>query len=459
MPQDTFQVSAQTMSSQVTPLRRRRDDVESDDEADQIRSSQDSSGATDAIKRARTTHAESSPPEQSQMRKSMNNHRHDSEEESGDEIDSEDAGKFKPGAIVRVKLTNFITYENAEFFPGPHLNMVIGPNGTGKSSVVCAICLGLGWDPKNLGRAGEVGEFVKHGMKDASIEIELQRQDSESDNSIVRVRITRDGNKREWWLNGKRTNLKVVQALMKEYRIQVDNLCQFLPQDKVSEFAALSPVELLLQTQRAAASEDMLEMHEKLKKLRKDEINLMQQRATDEEQLVNYEARQQDLRAEVERLQERNQIIKQVQRLKNTVPFVEYKLAITKHNEFKGKKLEAQRRYAELKEKVDPTLRSVTEKEQYRRRIDNVARERKEALSSAEREADQIAKDINALNVEISNIGDQEKSEKASESKRKADVTKIQRNIQELKSKADAAPVAFDSVAWNERIVSDTAEP
>jgi hypothetical protein len=57
-------------------------------------------------------------------------------------------GGYKPGAIVRIKLTNFVTYNSAEFFPGPKLNMVIGPNGTGKSTLVCAICLGLGWGPQ-----------------------------------------------------------------------------------------------------------------------------------------------------------------------------------------------------------------------------------------------------------------------------------------------------------------------
>ena len=56
-----------------------------------------------------------------------------------------DAKGFQPGAIVRVKLTNFVTYTSAEFFPGPSLNMIIGPNGTGKSTLVCAICMGLGW--------------------------------------------------------------------------------------------------------------------------------------------------------------------------------------------------------------------------------------------------------------------------------------------------------------------------
>lgn len=56
--------------------------------------------------------------------------------------------KHQPGSIVRVKLANFVTYTAVEFLPGPSLNMVIGPNGTGKSTLVCAICLGLGWGPQ-----------------------------------------------------------------------------------------------------------------------------------------------------------------------------------------------------------------------------------------------------------------------------------------------------------------------
>lgn len=59
-----------------------------------------------------------------------------------------DADGYKPGSIVRIKVNYFVTYTSAEFFPGPKLNMVIGPNGTGKSTLVCAICLGLGWGPQ-----------------------------------------------------------------------------------------------------------------------------------------------------------------------------------------------------------------------------------------------------------------------------------------------------------------------
>ena len=74
------------------------------------------------------------------------------EEHLEDNMDNIEQGnpkkqKHAPGAIVRVKMLNFVTYTNVEFKPGPSLNMVIGPNGTGKSTLVCAICLGLGWTP------------------------------------------------------------------------------------------------------------------------------------------------------------------------------------------------------------------------------------------------------------------------------------------------------------------------
>ena len=65
------------------------------------------------------------------------------------------------------------TYDAVEFRTGPHLNVIIGPNGTGKSSIVCAICLGLAGKTNILGRQKEIAEFIKHGQQRGYIEIEL----------------------------------------------------------------------------------------------------------------------------------------------------------------------------------------------------------------------------------------------------------------------------------------------
>jgi len=50
----------------------------------------------------------------------------------------------------------YSTFDDIELLPGAGLNVIVGPNGTGKSSIVCGICLGLAGHPKLLGRAKEV---------------------------------------------------------------------------------------------------------------------------------------------------------------------------------------------------------------------------------------------------------------------------------------------------------------
>ena len=45
-----------------------------------------------------------------------------------------------------------------------------------------------------------------------------------------------------------------VEDLVNSLNIQVGNLCQFLPQEKVSEFARMNPQELLENTEKAVCS-------------------------------------------------------------------------------------------------------------------------------------------------------------------------------------------------------------
>ncbi|CAN7992231.1 unnamed protein product [Ixodes hexagonus] len=80
---------------------------------------------------------------------------------------------YSKGSIVRIKLNDFMTYAFVELRPGPSLNVVVGTNGSGKSSLVCAICLGLAGTPQTVGRASHVGDYIRHGAESALIEIEL----------------------------------------------------------------------------------------------------------------------------------------------------------------------------------------------------------------------------------------------------------------------------------------------
>ncbi|KUJ23509.1 P-loop containing nucleoside triphosphate hydrolase protein [Mollisia scopiformis] len=440
-------------STTSPPRRRQRADIESDEEAENLRASQRSTPSTSSGKRARTDDYQSDEESVAPAVRSANGFRNDDDNLSDDEESGEgNSNTFQPGALIRVKLTNFVTYESAEFFPGPNLNMVIGPNGTGKSSLVCAICLGLGWGPQHLGRASQIGEFVKHGLSEAYIEIELQKKEEEPFNHVVRVRIIRDGNSREWFLDGKKTSLKAIQALTVSYSIQVDNLCQFLPQDKVSEFAGLSPVELLLQTQRAAAPEEMLQMHEALKKYRKDQKVLDRQNISDKEELETLETRQQSLHAEVVKLQERQEVLLRVKILEHTRPFVEYQLALAEHRVFKENKRLAQKRYEELKTTVEPTMQSIEQKKEYASRIDLAIKDRKAALTEAEQAADKKTRDIGGLDEEITKNEQEVNAVYKQKEGKKRELDRIKRKILELKAGLNGEPVVFDGREWNERI-------
>lgn len=466
------------MSSSPEPSRRRRNrsDIEDEEDADDVRTSQRPSPNGNATKRARTVDRDDeSDSDSSEIRLARSNTGRGDEEDledaeelefGGDNEDQEDdpdsgtgigrVGRdgFQPGSIRRVKVTNFVTYERAEFFPGPNLNMVIGPNGTGKSSLVCAICLGLGLGPTHLGRAGEVGEFVKHGSKEAEIEIELEKKARDARNYVVRVRIVKDGNKREWYLQGTKTTLKAVQELTRSLSIQIDNLCQFLPQDKVSEFAALSPVDLLLQTQRAAAPEEMILQHEQLKANRKEQKKEQQKQAEDQEKLESLENRQQNLQSEVQRLQERQQIQDKINILKLRIPFLKYNSARAAHYEYKNKKIEAQQRLRTLKARVKPLLETVTVKETQRNQILNVVKEREYAIRRNEQATSAMTEKMDALEVSLNANHDALALEGTKDNARKVAYRKTQQEITRLENLMKQPQIEFDAKGWNDRIVS-----
>jgi len=445
------------MSSSPAPSRRRRPHSASEDEDNEGSSQQSSAPATSSNKRARTNgYNNDSDAESAAASNSQESASDEDDNEGGDVgiVPRNDEG-FQPGSIRRVKVTNFVTYEKAEFFPGPNLNMVIGPNGTGKSSLVCAICLGLGYAPSTLGRAGEVGEFVKHGSSESEIEIELEKKPQDSQNYIIRTRIVKDGNKREYHLDGRKSTNKGVQELAKGLSIQIDNLCQFLPQDKVSEFAALSPVELLLHTQRAAAPEKMIQQHEELKTNRKEQKQFQQKQVEDQERLDSLENRQQNLQAEVQRLHERQEIQDKVMILKKRIPFIEYQTARLAHMEFKQKKQNAQLRLRALKERVQPILQSVQRKQALRDQVSAVIVERERLVKNTEIGAIECTKKLEALDAKIDGIDSALTTENGKETARKTALRRTQQDIKKIQVQMEQPAIEFDPKSWNDRIVSN----
>ncbi|KAK9480879.1 P-loop containing nucleoside triphosphate hydrolase protein [Lipomyces japonicus] len=234
------------------------------------------------------------------------------------------------GAIVRVAVRDFVTYEQAEFFPGPGLNMIIGPNGTGKSTLVSAICLGLGGKPALISRDRDIGEYVKMGKTKAFIEIELKGHPNQS-NPVIGRTLFKD-NRSEWSLNGKHQSAKSVKEAIDSFTVQIDNLCQFLPQDKVASFASMSPQDLLLETERATGSAEMLPNHNKLIELHKQFKNNASLNDSDKDELSNLDRLQKSNQEIVEQFRQRETIEQDLKFFQKMKPIVEYTEFIKPYN-------------------------------------------------------------------------------------------------------------------------------
>ncbi|RLU20141.1 hypothetical protein DMN91_006747 [Ooceraea biroi] len=156
------------------------------------------------------------------------------------------------------------TYDKVIVKPTRYLNVIIGPNGSGKSTIVAAIVLGLGGKPSIIGRAIHIGEYVKYGCEEAKIEIHLKNHTKQD----VVTRIFSKHGKSIWTINNKPVHIKDVQEFTTSHNIQVDNLCQFLPQDKVQDFSKMNAQALLENTERSVGDPKLLEYHQSLKEHR-----------------------------------------------------------------------------------------------------------------------------------------------------------------------------------------------
>lgn len=165
----------------------------------------------------------------------------------------------------------YSTYDEVIFFPGENLNIIIGPNGTGKSTLVAAIVLGMGGKPELLSRSSALADWIKHGCNEALIEIHIFHD--ETSTIVFQRHFTAEGMD-EFKINDKKLSRKQFLLRVKEYNIQVDNLCQFLPQDRVQDFAKMNAQELLANTQVSVCSEEVQAQFQALLELREQQMSV-----------------------------------------------------------------------------------------------------------------------------------------------------------------------------------------
>ncbi|KAI5632265.1 AAA domain-containing protein [Phthorimaea operculella] len=264
---------------------------------------------------------------------------------------------IKPGCIYRITLENFVTYKEVELYPGPSLNMIIGPNGTGKSTFVCAIILGLCGKTSVIGRAKKISEYVRSGCQQATIEIELYQEPGQRNVIITRTFNLKDVS--TWSIDHKTVREKQVQELIASMNIQVDNLCQLLPQDRVQDFSKMNPQELLRSTLAAVGGDKSVGQLDELIKCRNEQRTAstrLQNNAQNLEEQVRLNER---LKILIEAMRERQEIEQKIEVCEKKKLWLEYQELREKVIEYSNDKKKADKVVKQHKDKMEPLERVI----------------------------------------------------------------------------------------------------
>lgn len=333
------------------------------------------------------------------------------------------------GSIVRIKLDNFLTYDSVEFLTGPSLNVIIGPNGTGKSSVVCAICLGLGGKTGLLGRAQQVGDYIKYGCQKAKIELELYNKNGE--NWIILREIQKNNNS-SWSVNGRSATMKSVDELVANLNIQVGNLCQFLPQEKVADFAKMTPEDLLENTEKAIGIPEMFENHQRLKQSRTEAKSLELNFNSMKERLENLRQRNARLEQDVKNFEEREKHLENIRILQMKRPWLEYESHRQQHEEMKKNKEKKLEELRAARSKLYPLDKKIDALKKKKEEMDAQMKSKTDVLRKFANEAHANSKEIEKHTDQFGEVQDLLKQKESEEESRKRRITDLRRQLDAL---------------------------
>uniref|UniRef100_A0A182QYD2 Structural maintenance of chromosomes protein 5 n=1 Tax=Anopheles farauti TaxID=69004 RepID=A0A182QYD2_9DIPT len=252
------------------------------------------------------------------------------------------------GKIASVSLKDFVTYDSVVLYPDEYLNIILGPNGTGKSAIVAGIVLGMGGNCKLLSRCENIDSYIKNGKESATIRISIYRNEQRAVRWFSR---TFDHNRHNTFqIDNQTVSQSAYLQQIRAFNIQVDNLCQFLPQDRVQDFTKMNPRELLLNTQASVCPPEVQEWFDSLKEKRAAQQQSNVQSAEGTARVRDLEARLADLAQQMETLRVRDDYEKQIQICQARKAWLEYEELFVEYTETL-KDLKSAKKCAEEKEK------------------------------------------------------------------------------------------------------------
>lgn len=236
-------------------------------------------------------------------------------------------------------------------------------------------------------------DWIKHECDEALIEINIFKNETET---VVFSRQFNQAGLDEFKIDGKKYTRKQFLIKVKEFNIQVDNLCQFLPQDRVQDFAKMNAQELLLNTQVSVCTEEVHNQFQQLLDLRAKQLDVGKDEKVRQKEVEDLQAKNEGLRPQIENIQARGNLTKDLDMTNRKLAWMESEKLATKVGEYQTDLDQAQRKLSVAEQQLDPVKKKaasiIAEKKQMEAKIETEREVAKKLQLTIAKQRDQLSR-------------------------------------------------------------------
>lgn len=259
----------------------------------------------------------------------------------------------------------------------------------------------MGGSTKILSERNKLADYVKNGKDVAQITVTVYI-DERRNMRHFRREFNRK-NKSTYYIDQRKVTEKDYVAEISTLNIQVGNLCQFLPQERVQDFAKQNPQELFASTQKSVCDEDMIEMFDQLKELRSNQLNGNKQIQKTEDLLKENESRVALLQTAVDNIRRQDELVRRKGTIEKKLAWMDFEESYIKCKEVDKELDVAKKNFAEQQKKKNELQKyaegKAKERQKYEKSLANETTKKKKCVD----ELNRISGEVEKLEIEMRN--------------------------------------------------------
>lgn len=323
------------------------------------------------------------------------------------------------GIIQRIRLEHFMCHEELDWEPNKNVNFVTGVNGSGKSSVLQGLVLGLLADSKHTKRYNKLQDFIQKGHNRAIVQVTLKNEGEDAYKSevygpsITFQRTINDNGQSSVFIKDHKQNVvkkatkdarEEGKRILENFRINTDNPIAILQQEEAKELLKVeSPENLYTFFQKATLLKQCIDQYSaaktELEKTRNTiETKRVQIRDLGKQLTLKYEKLK-----ELDKLKERDAEEERLQK--------EFMWALVKEN--RGEQEKVANKIAQKETALENPREKLKSLHQVKVQLDN---QMTKQMDKAEQERGQYAREereLTELKIETERLKEEEKKIKA----------------------------------------------